>query len=118
MAKERTSPQSCVEHTLEINNLKKDMETVLRHEKKFNDSIDNLELMMGDIKTSILMLKNSIEKNNDTPDRLRKLEDKSIFIDVLNKIAWIGIGALIAVMINQNFDAVREKREYNVERTK
>ncbi len=114
MAVKRT-PENCTEHTIEINNLKKDMETVLRHEKKFSDSIDLLEITIADLNLTVKIFN---DKLKDLPEKVRKLEDKYIFVDVLNKLAWIGIGAFIAVLVNQNFVATRDKHDYSVEKHK
>lgn len=118
MAVKRTPQSDCLEHTLEINNLKKDMEMILRHHNKFSKAVDDFEIMKGDFRVSIIKLENSLSKIIDIPDKVRKLEDKSLFVDVLNKLAWIGIGAFIAVLVNQNFVATREKHEYSVEKSK
>jgi len=113
-------PQSdCVEHTLEINNLKKDMESVLRHEKKFNDSIDNLELIIADLKLTISLFN---EKFKDLPVKVRALEDKenskSKLNEVAEKLAWILVGGLIAAFIHQNFVATKETPQYKVQSEK
>jgi len=109
---ERTPKESCTQHTIEINNLKKDMESVLRHEKKFSDSIDLLEITIADLNLTVKIFN---EKFKDLPDKVRKLEDKSIFMQVFEKLAWIAVGALIVSMVNQKFIAPKEEKTYGIE---
>lgn len=110
-------PQSdCVEHSLEIQNLKKDMESVLRHEKKFTDSIDRFELVIADLNLTIKLLQPKVV---DLPERVRKLEDKSLIIDFVNKLAWLIIGALIASYAGQIvFPSTKERSDYKIEKSK
>lgn len=106
-------PQSdCAEHTKDIISLKKDMESVLRHEKKFSDSIDLLEITIADLNLTVKIFN---EKFKDLPDKVRKLEDKSIFMQVFEKLAWIAVGALIVSMVNQKFIAPKEEKTYGIE---
>lgn len=109
---ERTPKESCTQHMIEINNLKKDMESVLRHEKKFSDSIDLLEITIADLNLTVKIFN---EKFKDLPDKVRKLEDKSIFMQVFEKLAWIAVGALIVSMVNQKFIAPKEEKTYGIE---
>ena len=109
---ERTPKESCTQHTIEINNLKKDMESVLRHEKKFSDSIDLLGITIADLNLTVKIFN---EKFKDLPDKVRKLEDKSIFMQVFEKLAWIAVGALIVSMVNQKIIAPKEEKTYGIE---
>lgn len=102
----------CEEHTKDIILLKKDMESVLRHEKKFSDSIDLLEITIADLNLTVKIFN---EKFKDLPDKVRKLEDKSIFMQVFEKLAWIAVGALIVSMVNQKFIAPKEEKMYGIE---
>lgn len=109
-------PQSdCVEHSLKINTLDEKMTTIERHHKEYKENFGDINLKLSDLSVSILMIKNSIEKFNDVPGKLRKLEDKSILLQVFEKLAWIAVGALTVAFINQNFVATREKQEYQIQ---
>ena len=88
------------------------MESVLRHEKKFSDSIDLLEITIADLNLTVKIFN---EKFKDLPDKVRKLEDKSIFMQVFEKLAWIAVGALIVSMVNQKFIAPKEEKTYGIE---
>lgn len=106
-------PQSdCAEHAKDIISLKKDMESVLKHEKKFSDSIDLLEITIADLNLTVKIFN---EKFKDLPDKVRKLEDRSIFMQVFEKLAWIAVGALIVSMVNQKFIATKEEKTYGIE---
>lgn len=87
------------------------MESVLRHEKKFSDSIDLLEITIADLNLTVKIFN---EKFKDLPDKVRKLEDKSIFMQVFEKLAWIAVRTLIVSMVNQKFIAPKEKT-YGIE---
>ena len=119
MALQRTQKTECVEHTKDIINLKKDMESVLRHEKKFNDSIDNLELVIADLKLTLSLFN---ERFKDLPLKVRTLEDKdkskSKANEIIEKLAWIIVGGLIVAIIHQNFIATKETPQYKVQSEK
>jgi len=109
-------PQSeCVEHTIEINKIKNDMERVKDHELKFNRTIDRVESSITLLNDSVIKINLALEHFKDMPDKVRKLEDKSIFLQVFEKFAWIAVGALTVAFINQNFIATREKQEYKIQ---
>lgn len=105
----------CAEHTKEIINLKKDMESVLRHEKKFTESIDNLELIIADLKLTITLFN---ERFKDLPIKVRTLEDKSKSKEIIDKVAWIIVGGLISGLIYQTVIAIKETHKYEVTRSK
>jgi len=109
-------PQSdCVEHTIEINKIKSDMERVKDHELKFNRTIERVEGKVDLLSDTTLNINATLLHLKDIPERLRKLEDKSIFLQVFEKFAWIAVGALTVAFINQNFIATREKQEYQIQ---
>jgi len=108
-------PQSdCVEHTIEINKIKSDMERVKDHELKFNRTIERVEGKVDLLSDTTLNINATLLHLKDFPERLRKLEDKSIFQQVFEKFAWIAVGALTVAFINQNFIATREKQDYKL----
>jgi len=114
MAIQRNMNDECLKHALEINNLKHVTEALTRHHNMYKNDIDNLFAFMQDFKVSLVKIENNIEKNIDTPNRLRKLEDKSMFLDVLNKLAWIGVGALVSLYITQSFKQEITRKNKNI----
>jgi hypothetical protein len=100
---------------LEINDLKKDMETVMRHEKKFNDSIDNLELASADLRTTITLFSQQMK---ELPSRVRALEDKSIITETLKIGGWFIVGAFVYAFANNLYEATKEKNQYSIQKNK
>lgn len=71
-----------------------------------------LEITIADLNLTVKIFN---EKFKDLPDKVRKLEDKSIFMQVFEKLAWIAVGALIVSMVNQKFIAPKEEKTYGIE---
>lgn len=114
---ERTPKESCTQHTIEINNLKKDMETRIRHEERLTKTIENLEVLVDKLNTNYYQINSSLLHIKDIPEKVRKLEDKSIVITLIEKGLWFIIGIGITVIIQQNYIATtRGKEKYNVEK--
>ena len=112
-------PSDCVEHTIEINNIKKDMETLVRHEIKFNETVDRIESTIDRLSESIFKINLTLESFNELPKSVRKLEDKSIVMELIKSFGWFVIGALIMGYVGQLFIAnSKDKTEYKIERTK
>ena len=103
---------------IEINNLKKDMESVRNHEKKFNATIDRVENSIDSIEKSVIKIDIALEHFKDIPLKIRSLEDKSIVYDLLKLGLGILLGAIISDYVENQFVATREKNEYKIEKTK
>ena len=108
------APKNCTEHTIEINDLKKDMNTRIRHEENLSKAISNIEELVDRLNETTFKINLSLEHFKDIPDKVRKLEDRSIFMQVFEKFAWIAVGALTVALINQNLVATREKQDYQI----
>ena len=118
MAIKRTQ-SDCVEHTIEINNIKKDMETLMRHEIKFNETVNRIEMTIDRLSESIYKINLTLESFNELPKSVRKLEDKSIVVELIKSFGWFVIGALIMGYAGQLFvQQSKDKTSYKIERTK
>ena len=113
-----TKPKSdCIEHTIDINNLKKDMETVKRHEEKFNKTIERVEMSIDNLNDSVLKINMNLEHWKDIPAKIRRLEDKSIVYDLIK----IGITVMFTLIIKDYYNAtmaMKEEKKYKIERTR
>ena len=116
MAVQRT--KSCEDHSIAIEILKKDMETMTRHDGKFEKAIDSFDMAIRDINVSVLKINSTLDSFKDLPDKVRKLEDKSLIAGFVEKLLWIAVGAFLTVFINENYIATREKNEYKIEKRK
>jgi len=114
MAIQRTEKTNHTEHTIEINNLKKDMETRERHEVRLTKTIENLEVIIDKLNDNYFQVNSSLSHLKDLPDRLRKLEDKSIVYDLIK----VGIGIAIYVIISNYASNVNYVKENKIEITK
>jgi hypothetical protein len=117
MALPRTKPTNCTEHTIEINNLKKDMETVQRHEIKFNQTVERVEASVESLNAAVLKINIALEHFKDIPEKIRKLEDKSIVYDLIK----VGLAVLFTIIVKDYYDstvAIKEEKEYKVESTR
>ena len=111
MALPRTERHNCTEHTIEINNLKKDMETRERHEKRLMETLENIDATVDKLNQNYFQVNSSLAHLKDLPDRLRKLEDKSIIYDLLK----VGIGIVLYVLISNYTEELRYVREPKTE---
>lgn len=109
---------NCTHHTIEINNLKKDMETRIRHEDRLMKIIENLESLVEKLNSNYYQVNSSLLNFADIPDKVRKLEDKSIIISMIEKGIWFIIGVGISVIIQQNYTATKEENHYKIENRK
>jgi hypothetical protein len=110
-------PTDCVEHTIEINNLKKDMETVQRHEKKFNETVERVETSIDSLNSAVLKINIALEHFKDIPEKIRKLEDKSIVYDLIK----VGLAVIFTIIVKDYYNntvAIKEEKEYKVENTR
>lgn len=116
MALQRNKAEStCHDHDLAIQKLESKMEVLDRHHGYYKEKFGGIELMLEELKYFSINTNNSIDHFKDIPDRVRKLEDKSIFMQVFEKLAWIAVGALIVSMVNQKFIAPKEEKTYGIE---
>lgn len=118
MAVQRNTKIDCTEHTIEINSLKKDMETRERHEKAIVESLKNLNVTVDKLNENYFQVNSSLLHIKDVPERLRKLEDKSITQSLIEKGLWFVLGVGISVFIQQQYVAIKERQEYKIEKTK
>lgn len=114
MALPRTEKPNCTEHTIEINNLKKDMETRERHEIKLTKTIENLEIIIDKLNDNYFQVNSSLAHLKDLPDRLRKIEDKSIVYDLIK----VGVGIVMYVLISNYTSNINYVKENKIEITK
>lgn len=110
----RTKKPNCTEHTIEINNLKKDMETRERHEIKLTKTIENLEIIIDKLNDNYFQVNSSLAHLKDLPDRLRKIEDKSIVYDLIK----VGVGIVMYVLISNYTSNINYVKENKIEITK
>lgn len=110
----RTEKPNCTEHTIEINNLKKDMETRERHEIKLTKTIENLEIIIDKLNDNYFQVNSSLAHLKDLPDRLRKIEDKSIVYDLIK----VGVGIVMYVLISNYTSNINYVKENKIEITK
>ena len=115
---ERAPKDNCTSHTIEINNLKKDMETRIRHEDRLMKAIDNLEGVVEKLNKNYYQVNSSLLHFVDIPEKVRKLEDKSIILSLIEKGLWFIIGVGISVIIQQNYIATKEDHNYKIENIK
>ena len=47
-------------------------------------------------------------------EAVRKLEDRSLISQFLEKFLWLGVGAFITVLVHQNYIAVNTKQDYSI----
>ena len=103
---------------IEINNLKKDMESVRNHELKFNRTIERVENSIDTIEKSVIKIDMALEHFKDIPNKIRSLEDKSIIYDMFKLALGIILGVIITSYVEDQFMATREKNEYKIEKHK
>jgi hypothetical protein len=110
-------PTDCIEHIIEISNLKKDMETVQRHEKKFDETVKRVETSIDSLNGAVLKINIALEHWKDIPEKIRKLEDKSIVYDLIK----VGLAVIFTIIVKDYYDntvAIKEEKEYKVESTR
>jgi len=86
------------DHAVKIAEIKKDVE----HLKEHSDKVINV------IETGFKELN----------EKVRKLEDRSVIGQFLEKFMWLGIGAFVTILVHQNYIAVSNKQEYKIEKQK
>ena len=110
-------PTDCIEHIIEISNLKKDIETVQRHEKKFEETFKRVETSIDSLNGAVLKINIALEHWKDIPEKIRKLEDKSIVYDLIK----VGLAVIFTIIVKDYYDntvAIKEEKEYKVESTR
>ena len=103
---------------IEINSLKKDMETRIRHEERLTRTIENLEVLIENLNVNYYQVNSSLLHFKDVPERLRKQEEKTIVNDLIKSGGWAILLILMAAYAGQYFSAIKEKNEYKIEKTK
>ena len=103
---------------IDVTKLKEQMEVKHRHDNKFEKAIDSFDMAIRDINVSVLKINSTLDNFKDLPDKVRKLEDKSLIAGFVEKLLWIAVGAFLTVFINENYIATREKNEYKIEKRK
>ena len=103
---------------IDVTKLKEQMEAKNIHDNKFEKAIDSLDISIRDINVSVLKINSTLDSFKDLPDKVRKLEDKSLIAGFVEKLLWIAVGAFLTVFINENYIATREKNEYKIEKRK
>lgn len=86
----------CNLHSTDIAILKKEVEDLKNHNKE-----------------AIVIIETGFKELNA---KVRKLEDRSLIGQFLEKILWLAAGAFITVLVNQNYIAVNNKDDYRVEK--
>lgn len=108
-------PDPRLQEIIEMTKIKGQIETIERHHNKYTKDFDTLFAFMQDFKVSLIRIENSIEKTSDLPEKVRKLEDKSVVIDLLKIAIGIAIGALISGYVGQNLIPSRETDRHKTE---
>lgn len=111
---EKNNLQEAIEQT----KLQMKVERIEQHHAKYSQNFDELFIFMQDFKVTLVRIENSIEKTADLPEKVRKLEDKSVVFDLIKIAIGIAIGAIITGYVSQNLAPIREKEGYNLEQTR
>jgi len=109
---------SCEDHNVAIELLKKDMEAKTRHDSKFSKAIEDFDMAIKDLNVSIVKINATLEHFKDTESRLRKLEDKSIVVELVKNLGWVILTILLTAYLGQFFIATKEEKGYNLESNK
>lgn len=96
---------NCEDHTIEIVKLRGDMETRVRHEERTIKAIEKIEEFMNKIDKNYYEVNSTLLHIKDIPERVRKLEDKSIITTMIEKGLWFILGIGITIIIQQRFVA-------------
>jgi hypothetical protein len=118
MALPRQPKQECVDHTLSIEKLKNDMERIKDHEVKFNKTIERVEEKVDLLSDTTLNINANLLHFKDFPQRIRKLEDKSIVNESLKSLGWILLVIFITAYVGNFFVTKEERKGYKIESTK
>lgn len=103
---------------VDIAKLKEQMESTIRHDKKFTDAIDNFDLAIKDINISLVVINGTLSQFKDIPSKVRILEDKSITQSLMERGLWFVLGIVISVFIQNQFIATKENQDYSIQKTK
>lgn len=114
----KKTPDNCLEHTIEINNIKKDMETRIRHEERFVKTIERVEDKVDVLSDTTKEINSTLSHFKDMPERVRKLEDKSIVTDLIKLGLGIALGVFITNYVEDLKAYNRERNDYKIEKNK
>lgn len=95
----------CEDHTIEIVKLRGDMENRVSHEERTIKAIEKIEEFMNKIDKNYYEVNSTLLHIKDIPERVRKLEDKSIITTIIEKGLWFILGIGITIIIQQRFVA-------------
>ena len=91
------------DHAVKIAEIKKDVE----HLKEHNETVlETIEKGFKELK----------ESSKELNEKVRKLEDRKLIGQFLEKFMWLGIGAFITVLVHENYIAISNKQEYKIEK--
>ena len=96
---------SCVEHDFDIHNIKKDMLQLKEDSTKLHGTLEKLAATDAEFNISLIKMNNVLTNLIPLTDKVRKLEDRTIIQDIIEKIIWMGVGVFISILINQNFNS-------------
>lgn len=95
-------------HLLEVSNMKKDIAQIQENEHKTSALLDRFSSGIEQFNLSVVEINNTIEHFTTLPDKVRKLEDKSILQDLVEKIIWMIVGAFVAVVVADNYKEIKK----------
>lgn len=117
MANKKPSENN-IEYAIELNNIKKDMERIKDHEDKFNKTIERVESKVDSLTSTTIEINSTLIHFKDMPDRVRKLEDKSIVTDLIKLGLGICLGIFITNYVENLMAYNRDKNDYKIEKHK
>ena len=94
-------------------------------EGKGKDSISNIHTVeialikqdVENLKTRTDDVLDAIEKGfKELNAKVRKLEDRSLIGQFLEKFLWLAVGAFITVVVHQSYIAINNKQDYKIEK--
>ena len=109
---------SCEDHNVAIEILKEKMEAKTRHDTKFSKAIDDFDMAIRDLNISIIKINATLDTFKEHPDRLRKLEDKSIVVEIIKNLGWVILIIILTAYAGNFFVATKEEHNYNLEKSK
>lgn len=118
MAVHITPNQDCINHTIDLTKLKEQMETTIKHDAKFTRAIDDFDIAIRDINLSLVKINSLLDYYKEIPEKVRKLEDKSITHSLIEKGLWFVLGIGISVFIQNQYLATKEENQYKIEKNK
>ena len=103
---------NCTEHEVSIAEMKKDIAQIKGHELKYSKIFDSIDMAIRDLNVSIIKINAKLDLYDDVNDKIRKLEDRTIFSGIIEKFFWFAVGAFITVAVHQNYIATRDEKTF------